>query len=305
MANAETLHTGATTLDNNGPDSALCRVLARLLKPLARLCLAHGITFAAAEEILKRSFVQEAMALQQEAPEHGMVSRISTATGINRREVTRLTKEKTPVRAGKQPLASELIAHWTADHTYREPTGEPRILPRQGAAPSFEALAQKITRDVHPRSMFDELSRLGFIQYDEAADRVTLVRTDFVPHGDAGQMLGLLGDNVGDHLVAAVSNVTSDSSRHLEQAIFADELSTEAVAALRPLVTTHWQILRDAMVPAITDLIEADQRAGRKQDQRVRIGLYSFAETAADLQPPNRGKAVRRLRTASPEGSHP
>ena len=73
-------------------ETTLRRVVNRLLVPLARLCLAHGITYATAEVALKRAFVQEASALQPGAPEHGMVSRISTATGINRREVTRLTK---------------------------------------------------------------------------------------------------------------------------------------------------------------------------------------------------------------------
>ena len=73
-------------------DTALFRTLSRLLVPIARLCLANGITFATADEVLKRAFVQEANALQPGAPEHGKVSRISTATGINRREVTRLTQ---------------------------------------------------------------------------------------------------------------------------------------------------------------------------------------------------------------------
>jgi hypothetical protein len=288
---------GAATLDNNSIDSALCWVLGRLLEPVARLCLAHGIAFATVEEVLKRSFVQEAVSLQPEASEHGMVSRISTATGINRREVTRLTTADAPARTARQPLAAELIAQWTTDQAYREPNGEPRSLHRLGPAPSFEALAQKMTRDVHPRSILEELIRLGIARHDEKSDCVTLVRTDFVPQGDAAQMLGLLGDNVGDHLTAAVANVTGNGGRHLEQAVFADELSTESVAALRPLITTHWQALRDELVPAITGLIEADQRAGRSQDQRVRIGLYSFAEGEAGQKPPRQGRSARRLRT--------
>jgi hypothetical protein len=56
----------------NSEDKAILRTLSHLLVPLARLCLANGITFAAAEEVLKRSFVQEANALQPGASEHGM-----------------------------------------------------------------------------------------------------------------------------------------------------------------------------------------------------------------------------------------
>jgi len=270
--------------DIHHQDMALIGVLSRLLVPMARLCLESGITFAAAEDVLKRAFVQEAGALQPDAPQHGMVSRISTATGISRREVTRLTKLEAPERPAKHPLAAEVFARWTTGASWRDHEGAPSVLNRQGPAPSFEALAQSITRDVHPRSILDELIRLGLVRHDEDLDQVSLTRSDFVPRNDSGQMLGFLGGNVGDHLDAAVANVLHDGGKHLEQAVFADELSTESIEALRPLIIAQWQALRDTMVPAISTFIETDLLAGRVQDQRIRIGLYSFTETAPTPQ---------------------
>ena len=267
-------------LHNNGQDTVLIGILNRLFLPLARLCLANGITFATIEDVLKRAFVQETIALQPDAPMHGTVSRVSTATGLSRREVTRLTKKETSGRLSKPPLAAEIFARWTTDSRWRDHDGMPYILNRQGPAPSFEALAQSITRDIHPRSMLDELLRLGLVRYDEEFDRVSLTRNEFVPRGDSRQMLGFLGDNVGDHLDSAVANVLHDGNRHFEQAVFADELSAESVEALRPLITAQWQALCETMVPAISDFIESDRLSGRVQDQRARIGLYSFAEAA-------------------------
>ncbi|HXE96864.1 MAG TPA: DUF6502 family protein [Dongiaceae bacterium] len=260
----------------------MIEALSRLLVPLARLCLVNGITFAAAEDILKRAFVQEAGALQPDMPVHGTVSRISTATGISRREVTRLIKLEAAGRPTKPSLAAEVFARWTTGVSWRDHEGAPCVLNRQGPAPSFEALSQSITRDIHPRSMLEELIRLGLVSHDEDLDLVSLTRSDYVPRSDSRQMLGFLGDNVGDHLNAAVSNVMHDSSRHLEQSVFADELSAESIEALRPLIMAQWQALRDVMVPAISTYIEADQLAGRTQNQRVRIGLYSFTETATN-----------------------
>jgi hypothetical protein len=270
---------------------------------LARLCLANGVTYATAEEVLKRAFVHEADALQPGAPEHGMVSRVSTATGINRREVTRLTKIKAPERTVKQPLAAEILARWTTDPVFRDNDGLPRVLNRLGPAPSFEALAQTVTRDVHPRSMLAELIRLDMVSHDDNLDRVALTRADFVPSSDSRQMLGLLGDNVGDHLDAAVANVVHDGSRHLEQAVFADELSAESIEALRPLVREQWKALHDAMVPTITALIEADKRAGRRQDQRLRIGLYSFAAGMVTSDAPANKPFTRLKRKYFPKDS--
>jgi hypothetical protein len=282
----------AATTDVDAPelslaDAALSRTLSRLLAPLARLCLANGVNFAAAEELLKQAFVQEAAALQPGAPAHGLVSRVSTATGIHRREVTRLTRSEAAVRSTKPPIATELFARWTTDPALRDGNGVPCVLKRQGVAPSFESLAQSITRDVHPRSMLDELVRLGLAVFDEESDSVALIYDDFVPRADSTEMLGLLSDNVGDHLDAAVANVLPNGQRHLEQAVFADELSAESIEALQPLIFAQWQALRDAMVPTISALIEKDRVAGRAQDRRVRLGLYSFTESAQPIDPPN------------------
>jgi len=274
-----------TTTDQIAPDATaenpcqgtlLARTMSRLLFPLARLCLANGVAFAAVEEMLKNAFVKEAGALQPGAPTHGTVSRVSTATGLTRREVSRLIKKDVSVISSKQPIATEIFARWKTDPNYHNLDGVPSILKRQGAAPSFEALAQSITRDVHPRSILDELARLGLVQFDEEFDSVSLTGNEFVPSRDSQQMLDFLGDNVGDHLDAAVANVLQDGSRHLEQAVFADELSAESLDVLRPLFSVQWTNLRDTMVPVIAKLIESDRLAGRTQDRRIRIGLYTF-----------------------------
>jgi hypothetical protein len=200
--------------------------------------------------------------------------------------VTRLTKSEQPVRPTKPTLATQVFARWTTDQAFRDDNGAPCTLKRQGPAPSFESLARSITHDVHPRSLLDELIRLGLALYDEDHDSVALARTEFVPKGDSRQMLNFLADNVGDHFDAAVANVLKDGHQHFEQAVFADELSAESIEELRPQVLAHWQALRDDLVPTITALIEADSLAGRPQNRRMRIGLYTFSITTSETESP-------------------
>ncbi len=294
MSNIIATYAEGTCSDDTSEKAVHFSALKRLLDPLARFCLASGISFALVEDELKKSFVHEAKLLQPGAPEHGMVSRISTATGINRREVTRLVSMKESQKPSRQPLVAEVFARWTTDPAFRAPDGGPDILKRQGPSPSFEALAQTVSRDVHHRSVLDELVRLELAHYDEENSLVRLTRTEFVPRVDSQLMIGFLGDNVGDHLNAAVDNVLHGGDKHFEQAVFADELSAESIYALRPLVINCWQMLCDAMVPVITELIEADRQAGRVQNQRARVGLYTFAETEANTRPaPLKGSARR------------
>lgn len=261
---------------------ALLDALRRVLEPLAQLAVARGVPYAAVDSIVKGAFVAAAHAAHPGLPEHRRVSRISAATGINRREVTRLTQAPTTPRAARRSLATEVYTRWLSSLDYRDKKGKPLALPRQGAEPSFETLAQSVTRDVHPRSLLEELVRLQLAQLDTASDTVAIVRDAFVPRGDLARMLGFLGANVGDHMAAAVANVLADGRQHFEQAIFADELSQQSLEAARGLITAQWQALLGAAAPALEKLIEADRAAGRTQDQRLRIGLYTYT----DLAPP-------------------
>jgi hypothetical protein len=258
---------------------AVAEAIWPLLLPLARLAVARGLPYAAAEELMKRAFVQAAREAQPDPGAKRIVSRISTATGIGRREVTRLLGSIEQPAARPRSHATEVFAHWTTARQFRDPRGTPLVLPRLGPGSSFETLAQSVTRDVHPRSLLDELVRLGLAEHDEDKDTVKLRRDTFVPSGDEIRMLGFLGDNVGDHLRAAVHNVLAgEGPRHFEQAVFADELSAEAVAQAREATRRQWQTLIDEMVPMLEQLIERDAEANRVRDQRLRIGLFTYSE---------------------------
>jgi hypothetical protein len=272
---------------------ALCAVLA----PLAQLAVERGLPYAAVEGALKQAVVQAAAAHAQ-VPAQRSVSRISTATGINRREVTRLLHAgAAPARRVRSP-ASAAFAHWLSDPIYSDASGAPRVLPRLGAAPSFETLAHAVTRDVHPRSLLDELLRLKLATLDEDTDTVALLRAGFVPRGDRLRMLGFLGDNVGDHLRAAVDNLRADGSRHFEQALFADGLSADSVRQVQGLIGPQWKALLQTLVPVLEQSVRdgADLPAARKH--RVRIGLYAFDDMpGADGEPPTTA-SFKRLRRA-------
>jgi hypothetical protein len=289
---------------------ALLQAVDALLAPLAQLAVAKGMPCAVVEERLRQAFVSAAQSAHANLLPHRRVSRIATATGLNRREVTRLMQPE-PTAPRRQPVAAEVFALWASDARYCDSRGRPRKLPRQGQAPSFESLAQSVTRDVHPRSLLDELLRLGLAAHDAADDSVALVTDAFVPRGDTQRMLGFLGDNVGDHLGAAVANVLGDGRQHFEQAVFADELSPQSVAAVRESIDAQWRALRGALVPQLTALIDADLAAGRPQDQRLRVGLFSYSDrmsvptlpepapalpaaAGSDSPTPNRPKGARR-----------
>lgn len=272
---------------------ALLDAARALLKPLAELAIARGLHHADLDELLREAFVDAALAVHPDVTPHRAVSRVSTATGLHRREVTRLLQRE-PVATPRRSPATQVFTRWLSDPAWRDGAAPRASLPRQGIGPTFETLAQTVTKNVHPRSLLEELVRLGLVRLDDSGEHVELVSERFAPAGDEPRMLGFVAANVGDHLCASVANVLATTPPHLEQALFADELSHVSVELLRPLVREQWQQVLRKLAPQVQALIDDDQAQGRTQDQRVRVGLYSYhapmtpvaPATAADSHPP-------------------
>ncbi|MDQ6881374.1 MAG: DUF6502 family protein [Pseudomonadota bacterium] len=268
-----------TTLDQE--QTVLLAAVDALLAPLAQLCLAKGLTVQAVEERLRVAFVQSAVGAHGHLPAQRLTSRISASTGLTRREVSRLQALDLDPAAHRKPrpsFATELFTRWACEPSLQGPDGRPVALPRLGPPPSFEHLAQSVTQDIHPRSLLDELCRLGLATCDLESDRVRLLKDAFVPRGDWARMTGFLADNVGDHLRSASVNVLGSGKEHLEQSIFADELSVQSLQAFRDLMAAQWQRMLKSVVPRLEQLIEADRHAGRVQNQRVRVGLFTWSQ---------------------------
>ena len=255
-----------------------------LLAPIAELCIARGATIQAVEVMLRQAFVDQAQRIGGSG--EVATSRISTMTGLTRREVTRLRSVAAQEMPATRSLTTDLLTRWLSAPEYTR-RGKPLVIARAGAVPSFEQLAGSVTRDVHPRSLLAEMERLHLVEHDEDQDTVRLLVDAFVPRDDLPRMLGYLGDNVGDHLRGAVSNVLGAGNQHFEQALFADELSAEALHRARELITAQWRSLLTQLGPQLEALMAQDREAGRTQDQALRIGLYSWSRPM-QAPPPSR-----------------
>ena len=259
-----------------------------IVLPLARLCVAQGLPVDHVQEVLERAYVRAARERLRDSGATGArdVSQVATATGLSRRDVARLDSAMLPRRVQKPSPVNQIYLRWSTSKRLRDRTGQARALPRSGKAPSFESLAQSVTRHVHPRSLLDEMLRQELVTLSDDGQTVMLQANRFVPSKDDAQLYGFLGANVGDHLAAATANVIRREHSHFEQAIFADELSLGSAESLHQLVGLQWQRVLAELVPEIERLIADDKAAGRAANHRARIGLFTFHEPETDDEDP-------------------
>lgn len=266
--------------------SAVLRALARVLRPVARLLIAGGVPFQAASEALKRAYVEAAH--RHFGDETRTDSRLSLLTGINRKEVRRLT---TPVADEWGPesvtsFASAVYTAWTLREEWRGPDGKPRALPKRGEG-SFDALVKSVTRDLRPAPVLAELVRLGYAQVG-ADDTVKPAGDAFLSQREFADRLGAIAENLQDHADAAVTNVLTDRPPFLERALFADELSEESAKRLQEEARAQWKRTHDEMILRADALEAEDRTLGRPASTRIRVGVYVYVETPGEETAPRR-----------------
>jgi hypothetical protein len=210
---------------------------------------------------------------------------------VHRKDVRAILGAPSAARRPARPtLAAQVFTRWLNDGHFRDKSGKPRSLARTGPGRTFETLCRELSNDVHPRTILDELLRLGLVGLED--DRV-VVRTDwFIPSPRLDEMTALFTANAGDHIAAAVSNLTTDAPPFLEQSIFADDLTQESVALLHAASRQAWARAFESVVALARERVDADQASGG--DLRVRFGSYFFSEpvAAATAEAPPAGKAA-------------
>lgn len=243
--------------------------LDHILVPLSRLLVAKGVQFANLIERLKGHYVRAAFALNEDKATD---SRLSVMTGLQRREIVRL-RQFMP-RESKPNHLSRLIAMWQTNPQYSK-DGQALELPRLGEAPSFEALALDIRKDVHPRTMLDALEKAGTVKVDEETQTVQLLATAYVPLSGSDEQLNYLADNIGDHLFAAVENVLGRDPAFFERAVHYSGLTEEQVTTLTERFERgQMALLEELNLEAARMKAEASENATR----RFRAGGYFYSE---------------------------
>jgi hypothetical protein len=265
----------------------------RVLRPLVRLLVRHGVTYPALAAALKRVFLDAAQEELQRSGRPSTDSSLTLLSGVHRRDVRTLLRGDDASMAVEPAAAvglpAEVVGRWMAD-----PRFAGRVLPRSGAA-SFDELVAGISQDVRPRAVLDEMLRLGAVRESDAG--LVLDTAGFAPRQDFAEMSGLFAANLHDHVAAAAANLDGQAT-HLEQAVFVDQLSPESVDRVRLAAIEAWkQAMRTVFAEAQTRFDhDTAHRPAAERRQRARFGVYFFStdDGATPAPPAPAARTARR-----------
>jgi hypothetical protein len=247
----------------------------RVMRPLVRLLVRHGVTYPAFATALKRVFLDAAIDELRERAMAQTDSAVSLLSGVHRRDVRTLTRAPaTRARAAAVPLslAGEVVARWLSDAAYQDRRRRPRALERA----EFDAMVASVSSDVRGRAMLDELLRLGVVGEGEGG--IALSAGGFAPRQGFAELAELFAANVADHAAAAATNLQGETN-FLEQAMYVDRLGDASVERLQRAASRAWakalpSVLAEAQACSDADAVDAAAAAGGK---RVRFGVYFYS----------------------------
>ena len=185
---------------------------------------------------------------------------------------------------GNDSPSARVVARWITNAAYTDEQGQPLTLPmaKQAEAVSFAQLVEDIGPEVRARSVLDGLIAAGLVE-PQTDGQYRLSASAYLPEANSTESIGFLAANVGDHLAAAIHNISAPAdARFFERAFFDDAVSAATVQALQEKVQDEGMALLRGMV-GVSDLVDRSDAEtgtvlGDAGKQRVRIGLYCYAE---------------------------
>ena len=267
------------------PEQTLQRAVTRMLRPLVRLLLRHGVAHATLSDWLKRLYVETAASdftLEHRKPS---ISRIALVTGINRKEVRRvLDSPTTPEsRREKHNRAARVIHGWRSDPDFSDDAGAPRPLPFSDGGNDFTALVKRYSGDIPARAVLDELLRTGIVARDDG-DLLRLLKPGYVPCRSNDELLRIAGDSVRDLLETIDHNLQGEETpSRLQLSVAYDNLPAPALAAFRRLSRERAM----ALLTELDDFLahhDRDSNPDAEGEGRYRagVGIYYFEEDKSD-----------------------
>jgi len=185
---------------------ALSVAVLRLLRPLVRLLIRHGMALGEFAELARKAYVEEGFAEIAASGKRPTVSSVSALTGLTRKETKRLRESDVigdDTATNRYSRAIRVVSGWLTDPLFQNESGEPAIVPFEGGEGSFANLVKQYSGDIPPAAMLSVLESSNTLR---AVDKgVELLTRAYVPSDTPIDKINILGSDVAE-LTAAIGH---------------------------------------------------------------------------------------------------
>lgn len=269
------------------------RVLGALqlvLRPIIKILLRYGISFADFAEAAKTVFVDVSSADFGIRGRPTNISRVAVMTGLTRKEVRRLRskiEEGEEIVSVKSTPSTEILTRWHSEEDFLNDRGRPQLLHFSQGPNSFTDLVKRFGGDVPPGAMRTELKRIGVVE-EQKDGRLKAVSRVILPPDSTENLMTSLVHNAYPLLSTIATNTDPEKVQGEGFAQFATYSLCIAPSDRKRLRRISYDRLSEAAV-SFDDLFTAYESLSDKTEKTpnegvVMVGLYYFEESDSNAK---------------------
>ncbi len=268
---------------------ALLAAFRVLMGPLVRILLRQGISYAEFSEVAKAVYVEVALKDFKVSGRKATRTRIAVMTGLTRKEVKRVideaVKERFELKTSFNRLGRVLVG-WHTDANFTGPYGMPLELQYETGnpnEPTFSVLVRRHSGDMSPRSILDELVRVGAIRETEVG-WFRVMRREYIPEAQGAHTFERTGVVVRNFVNTVEFNMTklAPGKGRFERHVTADDgIRREDLPKFDHYLRERCQVLLEEIDNWLAGLPKPDPKKG---DEVIHtgIGIYHYMSHEAD-----------------------
>ena len=268
---------------------ALLAAFRVLMGPLVRILLRQGISYAEFSEVAKAVYVEVALKDFKVSGRKATRTRIAVMTGLTRKEVKRVideaVKERFELKTSFNRLGRVLVG-WHTDAEFTGPYGMPLELQYETGKPNeptFSGLVKRHSGDMSPRSILDELVRVGAIRETDIG-WFRVMRREYIPEAQGTHTFERTGVVVRNFVNTVEFNMTklAPGKGRFERHVTADDgIRREDLPKFDHYLRERCQVLLEEIDNWLAGLPKPDPKKG---DDVIHtgIGIYHYMSHEQD-----------------------
>lgn len=273
---------------HNDYRTRILQAFSHLFRPLTRMLLRNQIGCREAIELVKAAYVDVAADELSLNDRPASVSRISSVTGLTRKDVRRLKdkldNDDASTYSNTTPLMN-IVYRWHAEEQFMDRSGQPKSLEFDGEEGSFVSLVRQIDADMVASDVKRALIAAGSIVEDDDG-RLTLVKRSFRPQSDQETLINCLVHHLYPctSTVAHNTNPGRDDDTWAQKVAYSRRIAKGDLAKIRRI---GFDRVTDLAV-SVDDLFIATESSDRSESldsdtATVVVGAFYFEESNKSL----------------------
>ena len=255
----------------------------RCLRPMAKVLLGAGVSYAQFEELAKRAFVEQSLGERDGRGRITNVSRVAVRTGLSRKEVARIREilrsngahEDTVFRSGRPARVLQL---WHSHPQFQGLDNKPVDLSFDEGEQSLTALVRLVGGDIPVGAVRAELLAAGgMIELPDGKLRVC--RRHFVPVDFGEDLVVGFAFIVAPLLETLEHNASDPTTAFIQRVAYSDNLPQLEIQAFEALAHER----AEQFVQGVDEWLTEHEENPMKSDssgKRVGVGVYYFESTS-------------------------